>query len=844
MLTEQQINQFRVKAKAAGYDDATINAEIERKRKELSTSTPPATNKVTTTPQPTVTPQPTATTDSGVDLSNPDFSTTQTQQPKKNLFDKATDFLFSRTKSVLKKAIGTVATKGNVDTAAKSAEELQKSSYELAKKAQKETDPTKKALYLKQSKELSQRASGGLEEAIGGFEQATGMDTKKTEATPTTAVEKIKAYAPESIGMAGEIGSFFLPAGKITKGAKLGKKILQGAKAGAEIGAIQGFTDPNIELNEVGKRFKTALVDAGFGAITGGLLTSAYELPKTIIKKSLKNAPNIIRGVFKVTPSEMRKFRKVNGMDFGEEILSRDGQSIAGKTYEEIAEHMTTQKDKAQKVVADALIDSKATIPTSDIIKVIDEKIASLAPEKGNVNTEGAIATLNAIKETLAKNPENLNMTVANNIKRQMQEAGSAAFSPTGKGTPTSEAFANISRVLRKKIEEKEPLVKEGNRLIQLYTLANDSITKQGDAAVNRVAAGNLQKFIQNIPTVAGFGLGYGFGGIPGGAAGLIGGNLISGLQGTIRNKFLSPEFQTAMAATIQNQLKTIANPTTQQIEKITSQVAQEGIKQLIRSNTSGIAPTVEGDQPINTNQGGELNKNNGNANGNQNAHINSINQTGVDINQPEFSTTQPEVKTEKTDTITGHTVAQHMAALSKATARNDKAAIKQISAQLKIEQDYQKTVTTKLSATEQAKVNEAEGGLKLVDTVEKNFSELQKMGLTAKTGGLGRLAGLKGKVASVTQEGSSGAAAAAYSDTVQAFLSKLARAGGEKGVLTDQDIARIGKAMPKFTDTPETSSRKLENVRLIIRGAIKAKQEAPIGVDETSLGGFSTTTE
>jgi len=116
-------------------------------------------------------------------------------------------------------------------------------------------------------------------------------------------------------------------------------------------------------------------------------------------------------------------------------------------------------------------------------------------------------------------------------------------------------------------------------------------------------------------------------------------------------------------------------------------------------------------------------------------------------------------------------------------------------------------------------------------------------MGLTAQTGGFGRLQGLIGIGQAVTQQGTTGAAAAAYKDTVEAFLSKLSRASGEKGVLTDRDIDRIKKAMPKFTDAPETVTRKMQIVRSILSGAIQTKTASPLGEEplEQGLGGFTT---
>jgi hypothetical protein len=55
---------------------------------------------------------------------------------------------------------------------------------------------------------------------------------------------------------------------------------------------------------------------------------------------------------------------------------------------------------------------------------------------------------------------------------------------------------------------------------------------------------------------------------------------------------------------------------------------------------------------------------------------------------------------------------------------------------------------------------------------------------------------------------------AAVYKDTVNAFLSQLTRASGEKGVLTTQDVDRIKNALPAFSDTKAIADRKLQNLR------------------------------
>lgn len=136
------------------------------------------------------------------------------------------------------------------------------------------------------------------------------------------------------------------------------------------------------------------------------------------------------------------------------------------------------------------------------------------------------------------------------------------------------------------------------------------------------------------------------------------------------------------------------------------------------------------------------------------------------------------------------------------------------------------------ISAAEKTAVKSANDGLDLVDTLYTQYQKVQSKGLTAQSSGLGRLGGIKGSLASLSQNDPD---AAAYDATKKAFLSKLSRATGEKGVLTDQDIKRIESAIPDFYDTPQTADTKTKLVKQIIGDAIAAKQgsvEQPNGQD------------
>lgn len=66
-----------------------------------------------------------------------------------------------------------------------------------------------------------------------------------------------------------------------------------------------------------------------------------------------------------------------------------------------------------------------------------------------------------------------------------------------------------------------------------------------------------------------------------------------------------------------------------------------------------------------------------------------------------------------------------------------------------------------------------------------------------------------------------------------EAYMSSLTRAAGEKGVLTDKDIARIEKAFPNpFWDTKETAKNKMVNVRSVFRNIMEGKIKAYVDED------------
>jgi len=142
--------------------------------------------------------------------------------------------------------------------------------------------------------------------------------------------------------------------------------------------------------------------------------------------------------------------------------------------------------------------------------------------------------------------------------------------------------------------------------------------------------------------------------------------------------------------------------------------------------------------------------------------------------------------------------------------------------------QAYKLQAGTQKSAVARTKIAEAKQALKLIDLIDNNFEELQRLGITPKKGGVIRrlTARARGEIEAYRQVGKKGAAAASYKDAVDGFLARLARASGEVGVLTNVDLDRIKKLIPNFDDTPEVSARNFQKIRAIVGGAIEAYSE------------------
>ena len=68
--------------------------------------------------------------------------------------------------------------------------------------------------------------------------------------------------------------------------------------------------------------------------------------------------------------------------------------------------------------------------------------------------------------------------------------------------------------------------------------------------------------------------------------------------------------------------------------------------------------------------------------------------------------------------------------------------------------------------------------------------------------------------------------------------LSLLTRAAGEKGVLTNQDIARIAQALPSYSDSATLAAQKASNFSSVLQSVLTGALNAYIGTPGNSGGG------
>jgi hypothetical protein len=127
-----------------------------------------------------------------------------------------------------------------------------------------------------------------------------------------------------------------------------------------------------------------------------------------------------------------------------------------------------------------------------------------------------------------------------------------------------------------------------------------------------------------------------------------------------------------------------------------------------------------------------------------------------------------------------------------------------------------------------QTKTKEELAGLQQTEAIFDSVRQMSESLITAKTAPEALLQGVKLSAGAAVK---SNTLAAAYQDSKQAFLGVLSRTlGGERGVLTDRDIARIDKMLPGFADTKAVRDLKIGLIDNLLKTSIEAKNSMLAG--------------
>lgn len=119
-----------------------------------------------------------------------------------------------------------------------------------------------------------------------------------------------------------------------------------------------------------------------------------------------------------------------------------------------------------------------------------------------------------------------------------------------------------------------------------------------------------------------------------------------------------------------------------------------------------------------------------------------------------------------------------------------------------------------KMGEAQAAQISQIQAATGLVDELENAFLTAEGAG---QTGFLtGPASGIAGKVTG----GMTGKEAYLYDSAKQGFTALIARATGERGVLTDADAARALALLPKLNDQPDVAVDKLNRIRRIFAEA------------------------
>lgn len=267
-------------------------------------------------------------------------------------------------------------------------------------------------------------------------------------------------------------------------------------KGGVLAGGLTGATTPDVSPEE---RIKKTLGGIAGGALVGGVLKGTGK----IVNSAGDGAKRLITQVFKPNASELRDFKKFSGQDFADEVMKRDLPFIKGKNGQQILEYYTGKVQELDDAADEFLSQLGKTIDKNEVVRIVEKALSS---RQGRVLQDAANNQLEKLKVELTNLPDKIPATAVNQIKRDLQTAGKAAYGPSGNPSPASEALAGVARELNTKLDDTVKGVKDINKTIQFYHLAKDSIERK----LNQ-AAGSEGGLVSQLLAGGGFaGLGIG----------------------------------------------------------------------------------------------------------------------------------------------------------------------------------------------------------------------------------------------------------------------------------------------------------------------------------------------
>jgi hypothetical protein len=450
MPTLQQIETFKKRARAAGYSEPQITAEIARKQQEESI-------KTTQKPAPASMPTPPTT---------PAASTQPQQQP--GLLQKVAGAVVKPAvnygKFVAEAGAQAVrAVKGDLgnDDTNKKIGDLYVQSKSFIDQAKRTKDKKEKARLLKLSRDIdSQISKLGDEAAKIGSQKSTFFEDEKNIASRGKILE---TGARRTAGAA----SYVVPGGKGVVGAM---------KAGALVGGLSTASEDDTGLTDIAK-------GAAFGAAASGTMAGAGKVIKGAAGKVGKIASDsgdklAVRSL-RPSPSQQAKFFKETGEKMVDFIKKN---KLQGADYDGIYKKIKPLQKSFDDVVENADIE----INSNDILSGFSDEITRL--QKSILPAEKQKAE---VLQTIAENFINeygdkpINAKVITALRREIDESiSNFAMDQAVKGplNHTRDVLQGVIRDVADKagIEIKGKSLKEsGVQLSKLYKLLDISEKQQ-----------------------------------------------------------------------------------------------------------------------------------------------------------------------------------------------------------------------------------------------------------------------------------------------------------------------------------------------------------------------------